>query len=62
MHDYNRTDAELGYWFKEILLYKGTRSFTLLVIAGGGGTLQIMTAAANQDLIGWTEFLHKTFW
>ncbi len=55
---YSRTDAELGYWLEKCLLYQGTRSFTLLVIAGGGGSWQIMTAAASQDLIGWMEFLH----
>jgi hypothetical protein len=58
MHDYNRTDAELEYWLEKYLLYQGTWSFTSLIIAGGGGSLQIMTAAASQDLIGWTEFLH----
>ena len=29
-----------------------------LITKGGGGLPQLMTAAASQDLIGWTEFLH----
>jgi hypothetical protein len=31
---------------------------TALITKRGGGSPQLMTAAASQDLIGWTEFLH----
>ncbi len=58
MHNYNRTDAELAYWLKKCLIFRGTRSLTALIMAGGGGLWQLMRAAASQDLIGWTEFLH----
>jgi hypothetical protein len=59
MHDYNRTDAELAYWLEKYLLFRGTRSLTTLIMAGGGGSLPLMIAAASQDLIGWTKFLHS---
>jgi hypothetical protein len=55
MNDYNRTDA---YWIEKYLLFCGTHSFISLVMAVGGGSSQIMTVAAHQDLIRWTEFLH----
>jgi hypothetical protein len=58
MNDYNHTDAELAYWIEKYLLFCGTRSFTSLMMAGGGRSSQVMIAAASQDLIGWTEFLH----
>ncbi len=58
VNDYNQTDAELAYWIEKSLLFQGTRSFTSLVNAGGGGSSQILTAVASQDLIEWTEFLH----
>ncbi len=31
---------------------------TALITKGGGGSPQLMTAAASQDLIGWIKFLH----
>jgi hypothetical protein len=58
MHEYNRTDAELAYWLEKYLIYRGTRLMMALITKGGGGLQQLMTAAASQDLIGWTEFLH----
>ncbi len=58
MHDYNRTDTELAYWLEKYLLFRGTRSLTALIMAGGGGLSQLMIAAASQDLIGRTKFLH----
>ncbi len=58
MHKYNRTDAELAYWLEKYLIYRGTRSMMALITKGRGGLPQLMTAAASQDLIGWTEFLH----
>jgi hypothetical protein len=58
IHNYNRTDTELAYWLKKYLIFRGTRSLTALIMAGGGGLLQLMRAAASQDLIGWTKFLH----
>jgi hypothetical protein len=59
MNNHNRTDAELAYWIEEYLIFQGTWSFTSLVNAGGGSSPQILTAAASQDLIRWTEFLHR---
>ncbi len=59
MHGYNRTDVELGYWLEKYLLFWGTWKFTSLVTAGCGGSSQLMTAATSQDLIRWTEFLHR---
>jgi hypothetical protein len=58
MNNHNQTDAELAYWIDKYLMFRGTWSFTSLVNAGGGGSPQIHTAAASQDLFGWTEFLH----
>jgi hypothetical protein len=58
MNDCTHTDAELAYWIEKYLLFCRTRSFTSLVMAGGGGSSQIMTTVASQDLIGWTEFIH----
>jgi hypothetical protein len=58
MHDYNKTDAELAYWLEKYLLIRGIRSLTALIMVGGGGLLQLMIAAAGQDLISWTEFQH----
>jgi hypothetical protein len=58
MKDHNQTDAELAYWIEKYLIFQGTWSFTSLLNAGGGGSSQILTAAASQDLIGWIEFLH----
>jgi hypothetical protein len=57
MHEHNRTDAKLAYWLEKYLIYRSTRSMTALITKGGGGLPQLMTAAASQDLIGWTEFL-----
>ncbi len=58
MNNPNQTDAELAYWIEKYLIFWGTWSFTSLVNASGGGSSQMLTAAASQDLIGWTEFLH----
>jgi hypothetical protein len=58
MNDFNQTDAELAYWIEKYLIFWGTWSFVSLVMAGGSGSPQLLTAAASQDLIGWTEFLH----
>jgi hypothetical protein len=58
MNDHNQTDAELAYWIEKYLIFWGTRLFTSLVTARGGGSSQILTAAVSQDLIGWMEFLH----
>jgi hypothetical protein len=58
MHQNNRTDAELAYWLEKYLIYRGTRSLTSLITKGGGGSPGLIKAAASQDLIGWTEFLH----
>jgi hypothetical protein len=58
MHQNNRTDAELAYWLEKYLIYRGTRSLTSLIMKGGGGSTVLLKAAASQDLIGWTEFLH----
>jgi hypothetical protein len=59
MHNYNRTDTELAYWLKKYLIFRGMRSLTALIMAGGGNLLQLMRAAASQDLIGWSKFLHS---
>ncbi len=58
MNNHNQTDAELAYWIEKYLIFWGTLSFTSLVNAVGGGSSQILTAVASQDLIGWMEFLH----
>lgn len=58
MHQHNRTDSELAYWIEKYLIFRGTRTLTSLVTMGGGGTPGMLKAAASQDLIGWTEFLH----
>ncbi len=57
MNDFNQKDAELAYWIEKYLIFWGTLSFASLVMAGGGGSPQLLTAVASQDLIGWTEFL-----
>jgi hypothetical protein len=57
-HQNNRTDAELAYWLKKYLIYRGTQSLTSLIAKGGGGLPGLIKVAASQDLIGWTEFLH----
>jgi hypothetical protein len=58
MHEHDWTDPELAFWIKKHLLFQGTRSFSSLVDARGPATSLVSTAAANQDLIGWVEFLH----
>jgi hypothetical protein len=58
MHQHNRTDAKLAYWLEKYLIYRGTRSLTSLIARGGEGLPSLMKAAASQDHIGWTEFLH----
>ncbi len=58
MYEHNHTDAKLAYWLEKYLIYRGTRLMTALITKGGGGLPQLMTEAASQDLIGWTEFLH----
>ncbi len=58
MHQNNRSDPELAYWIEKYLLFRGTRSFASLVTEGGYGSQDVQVAAASQDLIGWTEFLH----
>jgi hypothetical protein len=58
MHKHNHTDAELAYWLEKYLIYRGTRLMTALITKEEGGLPQLMTAAASQDLISWTEFLH----
>jgi hypothetical protein len=59
MDDHNQTDTVLAHWIEKYLILWGTWSFTFLVNAGGDGSSQALTAAASQDLIGWTEFLHR---
>jgi hypothetical protein len=58
MNDHNCTNEELAYWIEKFLTFWGTQSFTSLVLAGGGGSPQLLAAAASQDLIGWMGFLH----
>jgi hypothetical protein len=58
MHQHNCTNPELTYWIEKYLLFRGTRSFTSLVDEGGFCSNDLRLAAAGQDLIGWTEFLH----
>jgi hypothetical protein len=58
MNDYICTDAKLAYWIEKYLLFCVTHLLTSLVMSGGGGSSQIMTAVASQNLIGWTKFLH----
>jgi hypothetical protein len=58
MHQNNCTDPELAYWIKKYLLFRGTRSFALLVTEGGFGSQDVRLAAVSQDLIGWTKILH----
>ncbi len=58
MHQHNRTGPELAYWIEKYLLFCGTRSFTSLIDKGGFCSKDLSLAAAGQDLIGWTEFLH----
>jgi hypothetical protein len=52
MQDFNRTDAELAYWLEKYLIFRGTRSLTVLITMGGGVSSQLVRAAASQDLIG----------
>ena len=54
----DHTDPELAYWIKKYLLFRGTRSFALLVMEGGFSSLDVRVAAVGQDMIGWTDFLH----
>jgi hypothetical protein len=54
MNNHNRTNAELAYWIENYLIFWGTQLFTSLVLAGGGGSPQLLAVAASQDLIGWT--------
>jgi len=54
----DHTDTELAYWIKKCLLFRGTRSFALLVTEGGFSSLDVRVAAVGQDRIGWTDFLH----
>jgi hypothetical protein len=61
MQEYNHTDAELAYWLEKYLIYRGTRSMMALITKGRGGLPQLMAAAASQDLIGSTKFLHKKY-
>jgi hypothetical protein len=61
MNDFNQTDAELAYWLEKYLIFWGTWSFASLVMAGDGGSPQLLTAVASQNLIGWTEFLDGNF-
>jgi hypothetical protein len=58
MHQHNCTNPELAYWIEMYLLFCSTRSFTSLVNEGGFCSNDLRLAAAGQDLIGWTEFLH----
>jgi hypothetical protein len=58
MHQRNRTNPELAYWIEKYLLFCGTRIFTSFIDKGGFCSNDICLAAAGQDLIGWTEFLH----
>ncbi len=58
MYKQSRTDAKLAYWVGKYLIFWGTHSSSSLVRTGSGGWSQLLSAAASQDLIGWTEFLH----
>jgi hypothetical protein len=58
MNDHSRTNSELAYWIEKYLIFRGTQSFTFLVLVGGGGSLQLLAMAASQGLIGWIEVLH----
>jgi hypothetical protein len=58
MNNHIRTNAELAYWIIKYLIFWDTWSFTFLVLAGGGGSPQLLDVAARQDLIGWMELLH----
>jgi hypothetical protein len=58
MYEQSHTDAKLAYWVGKYLIFWGTRLFSSLVRMGGGGSSQLLSVAASQDLIGWTEFLH----
>ncbi len=55
----DRTDPELAYWIEKYLLFHGTRSFTSLVAEDEFALIDVRVAAIGQDLIGWTEFLHR---
>ncbi len=59
MRQNDRTDPELAYWIEKYLLFQGTRSFVSLVAGDGYALIDIRVAAVGQDLIGWTEFLHR---
>ncbi len=58
IHQHNCTDPELSYWIEKYLLFRGTRTITSLVDEGGFCSKDLCLAAAGQDLLGWTEFLH----
>jgi len=58
MRQNDHTNPELAYRIKKYLLFRGTRSFALLVTESGFGSLDIRFAAVGQDMIGWTDFLH----
>jgi hypothetical protein len=47
MQDCTRMDAELAYWLEKYLLFRGTRSLTALIMAGGGGLLQLRLDESN---------------
>ena len=59
MHQNDHTDPELAYWIEKYLLFRGTRSFTSLVAKDEFTSINVRVAAVGQDLIGWTEFLHR---
>jgi hypothetical protein len=58
MHQHDRTYPELAYWIEKYFLFFSTRSFTSSVDKGGSCSKDLCMAAASQDLVGWTEFLH----
>ena len=58
MHQNNRTNLELAYWFETYPLFCGTKSLALLVMEGGFGCNKARLVTVSQDLIGWNEFLH----
>jgi len=58
MHRHDQTDHELAHWIEKYLLFRGTRSFTSLVEEDSFALADVRAAAAGQDLISWTKFLH----
>jgi len=58
MRHNDQTDLELAYWIEKYLLFRGTRSFSSLVTEDPHTSTDGRVAAVDQDLIGWTEFLH----